>query len=123
MNIPNLCSVILENEKGQGQRDRFRWPATNANNLETSHIPYHQCRSQIPRHQEEAHIPCCHNASDPSFHHLNIFRFHLDGGSEIALLEVNEEAFELAAAFAHQTTFETIETTTDNAYLLAIDLR
>ena len=46
----------------------------------------------------------------------------MDSGSEIALLEVNEEAFELAAAFAHQTTFETIETTTDNAYLLAIYL-
>ena len=46
----------------------------------------------------------------------------MDGGSEIAIFEVNEEAFELAAAFAHQTTFEAVETTTDNAYLLAIYL-
>lgn len=44
----------------------------------------------------------------------------MDSGSEIALPEVNEEAFELAAAFAHQTTLEAVETTTDNAYLLAI---
>ena len=46
----------------------------------------------------------------------------MDGGSEIALPEVNKEAFKLATAFAHQTTFETVETTTDNAYLLAIYL-
>ena len=46
----------------------------------------------------------------------------MDSGSEIALPEVNEEAFELAAAFAHQTTLEAVETTTDNAYLLAIYL-
>ena len=45
----------------KGQRDRFRWPATNVNILGTSHIPHHQCRSPIHRHQEEAHIPCCHN--------------------------------------------------------------
>ena len=44
-----------------GQRDRLRWPARNANNLGTSHIPNHQCRFQILRHQEETHIPCCHN--------------------------------------------------------------
>ena len=48
-------------ESQWGQRDRFRWPATNDNILGISHIPNHQCRSQIPRHQEEAHIPCCHN--------------------------------------------------------------
>ena len=46
----------------------------------------------------------------------------MDSGSEIALPEVNEEAFELAAAFAHQTTLEAVETTTDDAYLLAIKL-
>lgn len=46
----------------------------------------------------------------------------MDGGSEIALPEVNEEAFELAAFLAHQTTLEAVETTTDNAYLLAIYL-
>lgn len=45
----------------RGQRDRFRWPATNVNILGSSHIPNHQCRSQIPRYKEEAHIPCCHN--------------------------------------------------------------
>ena len=45
----------------KGQRDRSHWPARNANILGTSHIPYHQCRSQIPRHKEETHIPCCHN--------------------------------------------------------------
>ena len=43
------------------ERDRFRWPATNVNILGTSHIPNRQCRSQIPRHKEETHIPCCHN--------------------------------------------------------------
>ena len=45
----------------------------------------------------------------------------MDSGSEIALPEVNEEAFELAAAFAHQTTLEAVETTTDDAYMLAIE--
>ena len=54
-------SDISDIKKRAGQRDRFRWPATNANILGTSHIPNHQCRSQIPRYQEEAHIPCCHN--------------------------------------------------------------
>ena len=46
----------------------------------------------------------------------------MDSGSEIALPEVNKETFELAAALAHQTTFETVETTTDDAYLFAIEL-
>lgn len=46
----------------------------------------------------------------------------MDGGSEIALPEVDEEAFELAAFLAYQTTLKTVETTTDNAYLLAIYL-
>ena len=44
----------------------------------------------------------------------------MDSGSEIALLKVDKEAFGLAATFAHQTTLEAVETTTDNAYLLAI---
>ena len=44
----------------------------------------------------------------------------MDSGSEIALLEVNKETFELATALAHQTTLEAVETTTDNAYLFAI---
>ena len=44
----------------------------------------------------------------------------MDSGSEIALPEVNEETFKLAAFLAHQTTLEAVETTTDNAYLLAI---
>lgn len=44
----------------------------------------------------------------------------MDSGSEIALPEVNKETFKLAAFLAHQTTFQTVETTTDNAYLLAI---
>ena len=61
--------------------------------------------------------------ANESFQQLNIFRFHLDGGSEIALPEVDEEAFELAAFLAHQTALEAIETTTDNAYLLAINPR
>ena len=55
-----------------------------------------------------------------SFHYLNKLRFHLDSGSEIALPEVNKETFKLAAFLAHQTTLEAVETTTDNAYLLAI---
>ena len=46
----------------------------------------------------------------------------MDSGSEIALPEVNKETFKLAAAFAHQTALEAVETTTDNAYLLAIYL-
>ena len=46
----------------------------------------------------------------------------MDGGSEIALPEVDEEAFELAAFLAYQTTLKAVETTTDNAYLLAIYL-
>ena len=44
----------------------------------------------------------------------------MDSGSEIALPEVNEEAFKLTAFLAHQTTLEAVETTTDDAYLLAI---
>ena len=46
----------------------------------------------------------------------------MDGSSEIALPEVDEEAFELAAFLAYQTTLKAVETTTDNAYLLAIYL-
>ena len=46
----------------------------------------------------------------------------MDGGSEIALPEVDEEAFELAAFLAYQTTLKAVETTTDNAYLIAIYL-
>lgn len=45
----------------QGSGDRFRWPVRNVNILSTSHIPNYQCRFQIPRHQEETHIPCCNN--------------------------------------------------------------
>ena len=44
----------------------------------------------------------------------------MKGCGEIALLEVDEQAFELASALAHQSTLEAVETTTDNAYLLAI---
>ena len=44
----------------------------------------------------------------------------MKGCGEIALLEVDEQAFELASALAHQSTLETVETTTDNAYLFAI---
>ena len=46
----------------------------------------------------------------------------MDSGSEIALPEVNKETFKLAAFLAHQTTLEAVETTTDDAYLLAINL-
>ena len=46
----------------------------------------------------------------------------MDSGCEIALPEVNKETFKLAAFLAHPTTLEAVETTTDNAYLLAIYL-
>ena len=46
----------------------------------------------------------------------------MKGCGEIAFLEVDEQAFELASALAHQSTFEAVETATDDAYLLAIEL-
>ena len=52
---------------------------------------------------------------------MNILRFHLDSGREIALPQVNKKTFELATFLAHQTTLAAVETATDNAYLLAID--
>ena len=52
-------TVILG--KGQVRGTGSADPATDVNILGTSHIPNHQCRSDNPRHQEETHIPCCHN--------------------------------------------------------------
>ena len=46
----------------------------------------------------------------------------MKGCGEIALLEVDEQALELASALAHQSTLEAVETATDDAYLLAIEL-
>ena len=45
----------------------------------------------------------------------------MKGCGEIALLEVDEQAFELASALAHQSTLEAVETTTDDADMLAIE--
>ena len=47
----------------------------------------------------------------------------MEGCGEVTLLEVDEQAFELASTLAHQSTFESVETATDDAYLLAIELR
>ena len=54
------------------------------------------------------------------FHQLDKLCFYLDGGGEVALLEVDEEAFVLAAPLAHQTALETVETAADDAYALAV---
>ena len=44
----------------------------------------------------------------------------MNGCGEIALLKVDEQAFAFTAAFAHQTAFKAVETTTDDADLFAI---
>lgn len=36
------------------------------------------------------------------FHQLDVFGLYLDGGGEVALLQVDEEALDLAAALAQQ---------------------
>ena len=56
------------------------------------------------------------------FKDLDVVGLDVDGGGEVALLEVDEEAFVPAAFLAHETTFKTIEAASDDAYGLAIEL-
>ena len=57
------------------------------------------------------------------FDELDVVGFDLDGGGEIALFEVDDKTLGLAASLAHQTTLESIETTTDDADVLAVETR
>ena len=57
------------------------------------------------------------------FDELDVVGFDLDGGGEIALFEVDDKALGLAASLAHQTTLESIETTSDDADVLAVETR
>ena len=57
------------------------------------------------------------------FDELDVVGLYLDGGGEVAIFEVDDKALGLAASLAHQTAFETIETTTDDADVLAVKTR
>ena len=57
------------------------------------------------------------------FDELDVVGFDLDGGGEIALFKVDDKTLGLAASLAHQTTLESIETTSDDADVLAVETR
>ena len=70
-----------------------------------------------------ARVRCASVWRQGLFDELDVVGFDLDGGGEIALFEVDDKALGLAASLAHQTAFETIETTTDDADVLAVETR
>ena len=47
-------------------------------------------------------VPPRHDGRSFLFHQLDVFGLYLDGGGEVALLQVDEEALDLAAALAQQ---------------------
>ena len=56
----------------------------------------------------------------PFAYQLDVFGLYLDGGGEVALFQIDEDALGLAAALAHQATFQAVETTADDADALAV---